>query len=898
MELMSRKVSLLLSLIMLVPTLALAGFETDGVSVYNLVTGGQTVFQASKGTGVSQYVQSGGFNSVGGVVHERDIDFTTGTTLPYLTGVTDHVQKQLNNAISAITAFVISLNDSITQHTNPSAFKGVTDFAIDSQVSAFVIAQDQGVHSQVSSYVQSQVSQYPYNASVSAWIVDAKNQVNSQVTSYVQSQVSQYATIPNLALYTSYNQLHTVSGYAQDSQVSAFVIAQEQIVHGQVTSYVQNQVSAYPYGAQVTSWIASGTSPFASVTSWVANAVSDFPKNASVSAWIVDASQSVHSQVTSYVQSQVSQYPYASQVSSWFVSGASKFLLGNTGVADSSVSTWITDYTNRNAFAGVTDFALDSNVTAFVTTMLSRGAFSGMTEFALTSNVTAFVTSMLSAGAFTGATYFALQSVLSAQTAGSPWVKQSDYATALLKTAFVGVTGFALASELTSQTGGSPWVKQSDHAAALVKGAFIGTTAFALSSELAAQTANSPWVRQVDHANALLKAAFTGATWFALQSDLTSQTGGSPWVKQIDHANSLLRSAFTGATDFAVNSQVTAYVLAQITGVSNAQITGVSIVWTSIPGSGISGYALKYATGDTVFWAPDNSGSGSGGSTFTPVAYITGPTAAELRDALVTLTLMEAAPPPTARYIRFENTNVVWQDRNVIFEDRTIYEETTSETGVYVSKVGADSGSATNNSSAWLWLLGKQGLGTVGSGNTLTVTADGVHSQVSQWGTAAFTTPAMLAAAGAPETTTGVSLAPTVSGNHVWTGENEIALAQSGVSLVTVYTSKALTAKEAASTFVIVRTAIGGTPPTLQLSGTSPFITVLDRYGSGATLWTTGTLLYDSGSQFTTGNTLFWNSGVTGFQAQFAYIGSNEYVVTHNAPSNGTLLSGGTPFFK
>jgi hypothetical protein len=142
-----------------------------------------------------------------------------------------------------------------------------------------------------------------------------------------------------------------------------------------------------------------------------------------------------------------------------------------------------------------------------------------------------------------------------------------------------------------------------------------------------------------------------------------------------------------------------------------------------------------------------------------------------------------------------------------------------------------------------------------------------------------------------------VSAFPTPSGNNAWTGNNEFALAESGVSLVTVYTSRTLTAKEAASTFVIVRTAIGGTPPTIQISGSTPFISVFDRYGSGATLWVSGTLLYDSGSQFKSGSTFFWNSGVTGFQAQFAYIGSSEYVVTHNAPSNGTL-SGGTPFFK
>jgi hypothetical protein len=75
--------------------------------------------------------------------------------------------------------------------------------------------------------------------------------VHSQVTSYVQSQVSQYATIPNLALYTSYGQLHTVSGYALDSQVSAFVIAQDQIVHGQISPYVQSQVSQYATKSEV-----------------------------------------------------------------------------------------------------------------------------------------------------------------------------------------------------------------------------------------------------------------------------------------------------------------------------------------------------------------------------------------------------------------------------------------------------------------------------------------------------------------------------------------------------------------------------------------------------------------------------------------------------------------------
>ena len=385
---MLRRVSLLLSLLVLIPSVTLAGLETDGVTVYNLATGGQTVFQASAGAGVSVYIKASGFNSVGDVINDRDLNWSAGVTLPRLSGVTAAVQTQINDLTGAVSAFVIDTTALITTHTNAGAFTGDTDFAVDSQVSAFVVLQNQAVHGQVSSYVQSQVSQYPYASQVSSWFTSGTSKFLSGNTADPHSV---------LALYTSYEQLHGVSGYALDSQVSAFVIGQGYAVASQTSAYVQSQVSQYPYASQVSSWFQAG--------------VSQYPYDASVSAWIIDASQSVHSQATSYV-------------------------------------------------------------------------------------------------------------------------------------------------------------------------------------------------------------------------------------------------------------------LAQITGVSNALITGVSIIWTSIPGSGTSGFTLKYAAGGTVYWAPDNDSGGGSGHTHTVVAYQASPTAESLRNALITLGFMQAAPPPSP--FRFEDRNLYWENRGTIYEDRNI----------------------------------------------------------------------------------------------------------------------------------------------------------------------------------------------------------------------------------
>lgn len=176
------------------------------------------------------------------------------------------------------------------------------------------------------------------------------------------------------------------------------------------------------------------------------------------------------------------------------------------------------------------------------------------------------------------------------------------------------------------------------------------------------------------------------------------------------------------------------------------------------------------------------------------------------------------------------------------------------------------------------------------------VPEDTIHSKVTDWGTQ-FATNAELTAHTDANTVSGTTLATVIDQNHDWTGENEFSNARSGVSTVTVYVGRTLTSSESASTLLVIRTAIGGTPPTICVTGTSTFISGFDRYGSGATVWSPSTILYNSGSQLQSGNTLFWDSGTTGFEFQIISIGGNEYTIKHNAPSAGTLQSGGTPYF-
>lgn len=126
---------------------------------------------------------------------------------------------------------------------------------------------------------------------------------------------STIATMANLALYTSYAQLHTVSGYATDTGVSTFVTSQISGVSKDITARTAPEAFTGATGFALQSGLAAAGAPgtTSGVSLW-----------GGVTPYIVDASGI--SSVTQWIAAGTSQYQPASGITPLMVAGTSQFV--------------------------------------------------------------------------------------------------------------------------------------------------------------------------------------------------------------------------------------------------------------------------------------------------------------------------------------------------------------------------------------------------------------------------------------------------------------------------------------------------------------------------------------------------------------------------------------------
>lgn len=160
----------------------------------NTSDSGQTLSGVSMWSYMGISGATGQFTSL--VVNGQTIDFSS-----YLTAETD------TTAMAALTA-----------HTEPGAFTGVTDFAVDSQVSAYVVS---AITAATSDSAFTGTSDFATNAELTAHtdpgsfagVTDFA--LDSQVSDYVVSAIN---TATDVTAFTG------VTDFALDSQVSAYVV--------------------------------------------------------------------------------------------------------------------------------------------------------------------------------------------------------------------------------------------------------------------------------------------------------------------------------------------------------------------------------------------------------------------------------------------------------------------------------------------------------------------------------------------------------------------------------------------------------------------------------------------------------------------------------------------------
>lgn len=315
------------------------------------------------------------------------------------------------------------------------------------------------------------------------------------------------------------------SGFAYDSEVSAFVTGKGYAIASQTTAYVQSQVSGYPYNSNVIAWLTtytnsiSGTSLFsgitemvtAGVTSWIANGTSTYltteiDATAMAQITAATATSTIHasgfaydSEVTAFVQdSYTTSAGITAYVQTEIAAGTSTYVS----------SAELTAHTDITAFTGATDFATNSQVSAYAAprTYLDIDSFAGVSDFATNTELTAYT----AASAFTGATAFY-------KSGDSP-----IFDVATMDTGIGGVSKFIIYSGVTatgSMLGGSVLYWNSASMGIISLPTITGSTAFFVLKDIG----NSGVTVVTENSQAILNAGTWGTKVWVPPSNLGHQ---------------------------------------------------------------------------------------------------------------------------------------------------------------------------------------------------------------------------------------------------------------------------------------------------------------------------------------------------------------------------------------